>query len=94
MMKSVGWAIGNDREEFLAGWRGVSDQGAFFAWARHPDFALLLPSRAAAVREILRMERPELFPLRVWDAGAQWLVEWPDGSRGSEIKASPAPSPA
>lgn len=74
-MNLVGYCIGNDREEFLGSIRSVPG-GRVLAWVRTPGYAKVYRSRGAAVRVVRSLERSDLGPVPLYDAGEYWWVDW------------------
>ena len=80
-MSFVGYIVANDREEFLAGYRKLRLDSAWFAWALSPGFALVFATMSQARRIVRREQRyaGELVVRKLWDAGAYWVVEQHEG---------------
>lgn len=77
-MDLVGYCIGNDREEFLS---YIDSSRAHLGsmvlgWLPHPNYAKIYRSQRAASRVIHKLERSDLQPVPLYDAGDQWIAEW------------------
>ena len=80
-MSFVGYIVANDREEFLAGYRKLRLDSAWFAWALSPGFALVFATMSEALRIVRGEQRyaGQLVVRELWDAGAHWVVSWDEG---------------
>ena len=77
-MKRVGFCIGNERQEFLNRVDEPRPGVQVNVWARHPDLALVYPTRGKAERVARRLDRSGLVVVPLYDGGHQWLVGWPE----------------
>ncbi|WP_295441698.1 hypothetical protein [uncultured Thiodictyon sp.] len=73
--KFVGYVIGTAAEEFLS---AVEEGPGWMmcAYAGHPDLALQFPGAAEARRMVQAIDKLGVVALPLYDAGAQWWVDW------------------